>query len=390
MRLPVTVPLSTKDGTSNKNARLTNCLKESRERKDAFVWVRGVKQPAPPIDKAVVRPGLVLEAEGTGVGGGLVAFDNDLVSVYGTTLGFSVTEPTAGVWTDYTIGSYTIADEIIEGWSGGDDTSLFLFFNSSTYTTSDGQSLTDQGTRGITFAKLPSGAYFDTAANLWGAVGQDVLEDWYFYTSSDAVTWTQGAAFPVSATCLFSIGTTRYATNAWEVYSSVDDWATSSYVGDRPHTTGSPSLARNFAGTVYVVGSGHVHYSSNGSSWTDITLPLTGNVIGFAYHSGRFYFSMYDFTGPTISVYSCSAVTASAGDYTLETTATPGPLVGSGVLAAFHSCSGGLVLLYTTSDGVLYDNFIKSQVLSGGGGSGTIPALATVPTGLYDFAQSST
>lgn len=76
MRLPITPQISTKDGLSNKNARLTNCLKE-------------VKKAG---EKAVVRPGLVLDAQASGVGNGLVVFNNELVSVYGATLGFGVVE----------------------------------------------------------------------------------------------------------------------------------------------------------------------------------------------------------------------------------------------------------------------------------------------------------
>lgn len=71
MRLPLVPALSTKDGVSNKNARLTNTLKETTATSEF----------------AVVRPGLALNAEATGVGKGLVVFNNELVSVYGTTLG---------------------------------------------------------------------------------------------------------------------------------------------------------------------------------------------------------------------------------------------------------------------------------------------------------------
>jgi uncharacterized membrane protein len=76
MRLPVTTQISTKDGTTNKNARLTNCLKESKKGGD----------------KAVIRPGLVLDAQASGIGYGLVVFNNELVSVYGATLGIGVEE----------------------------------------------------------------------------------------------------------------------------------------------------------------------------------------------------------------------------------------------------------------------------------------------------------
>ncbi len=76
MRLPVVPQISTKDGTSNKNARLTNCLKESKQGGE----------------KAVVRPGLEDAATSVGNGNGLVVFNNELVSVYGATLGIGVDE----------------------------------------------------------------------------------------------------------------------------------------------------------------------------------------------------------------------------------------------------------------------------------------------------------
>ena len=71
MRLPATPLLSTKDGISNKNARLTNTLREYR----------------PMGDMAVLRPGLseqtaLLTDE---VGRGLVVFNDKLLSVYGAT-----------------------------------------------------------------------------------------------------------------------------------------------------------------------------------------------------------------------------------------------------------------------------------------------------------------
>ena len=94
MRLPITPQISTKDGVSAKNARLTNCLKESKKAGD----------------KAVVRPGLVLDAVASGVGNGLVVFNNELVSVYGTTLGFGVTPPAELDSTFYNIAGVQLID----------------------------------------------------------------------------------------------------------------------------------------------------------------------------------------------------------------------------------------------------------------------------------------
>lgn len=70
MRLPITPQISTKDGTSNRNARLTNCLKESKKGGD----------------KAVVRPGLVTSDTYTGLGSGLIPFDGRLLVIYDDTV----------------------------------------------------------------------------------------------------------------------------------------------------------------------------------------------------------------------------------------------------------------------------------------------------------------
>jgi len=70
MRLPITPQISTKDGTSNKNARLTNTLKESSKSGD----------------KAVIRPGLSLNDTYSGLGNGLIPFDGRLLVIYDDTV----------------------------------------------------------------------------------------------------------------------------------------------------------------------------------------------------------------------------------------------------------------------------------------------------------------
>ena len=69
MRLSVLPNISTKDGTSNKNARLTNMLK-----------VSGVR------DIAEIRPGLVLSDSYVGLGNGLIPFDGRLLVIYDDTV----------------------------------------------------------------------------------------------------------------------------------------------------------------------------------------------------------------------------------------------------------------------------------------------------------------
>lgn len=71
MRLPIADDLDSRNGVANKDARLTNMLKEADEGREL----------------AVIRPGLVSQVVSSGAGGGLVQFNGDLLTVFGTTLG---------------------------------------------------------------------------------------------------------------------------------------------------------------------------------------------------------------------------------------------------------------------------------------------------------------
>ena len=74
MRLPLVAELDSRDGTSDKDGRMSNVLLESDEQGDF----------------AVVRPGIKFETkiqrETTYQGKGLVSFNDDLISVYGSKL----------------------------------------------------------------------------------------------------------------------------------------------------------------------------------------------------------------------------------------------------------------------------------------------------------------
>lgn len=76
MRVPLTPALSTKTGSGNVNARMTNCLKEVRKAGE----------------RVVARPGLVGVSQFEGDGRGMVCFDGDLIGVFGTTLTRGVVE----------------------------------------------------------------------------------------------------------------------------------------------------------------------------------------------------------------------------------------------------------------------------------------------------------
>ena len=80
MRIPLAGELDSRDGTSNRDERLTNVLSETDEG----------------VTLAVVRPGLATIATASGAGGGETVFNETLITVYGTTLGFGPTPSTIG------------------------------------------------------------------------------------------------------------------------------------------------------------------------------------------------------------------------------------------------------------------------------------------------------
>ena len=80
MRLPLIPDVDSRDGSSNKDARLTNCLAEQDDNGPV----------------ATLRPGLSTIATASGNGNGATNFDAVLITVYGTTLGFGTTPTTIG------------------------------------------------------------------------------------------------------------------------------------------------------------------------------------------------------------------------------------------------------------------------------------------------------
>lgn len=73
MRLPLVPPIETRDGTSEKDGLCKNILMDQDEQGDF----------------ATLRPGLVGVSAITGAGKGLVTYNDQLLSVYGSTLTFS-------------------------------------------------------------------------------------------------------------------------------------------------------------------------------------------------------------------------------------------------------------------------------------------------------------
>lgn len=71
MRIPLAGEIDSRDGSSNKDERLTNVLGEDNNGQQM----------------ATVRPGLAAVVTASGAGGNLTTFNGVLVSVFGTTVG---------------------------------------------------------------------------------------------------------------------------------------------------------------------------------------------------------------------------------------------------------------------------------------------------------------
>ncbi len=230
MRLPVVPDVSTKDGVSNKNARLINALKESNSRGD----------------KAVVRPGLSLDVQASGIGNGLVSFNNTLVSVYGATLG-EVVQSGTGIY-----GSWTRVTGVLPSGS----------LISATY--GHGNFIATNGTS--------------------------------FFKSAGGISWTAVASPGTNGWALCSDGTNFIAVgvNDGKIYLSTDNAASWALVYTISAVLPLNSIPVHFDGTYFLVGiddddgnCGLVR-SADGSSWSVVGsgLPDIGQITSFATGGG--------------------------------------------------------------------------------------------------------
>ena len=80
MRLPLIFEIDSRDGTANKDERLTNTLMEKDEG----------------VDYVALRPALEEVSSNSGNGNGMVDFQGVLISVFGATAGFGATPSTIG------------------------------------------------------------------------------------------------------------------------------------------------------------------------------------------------------------------------------------------------------------------------------------------------------
>lgn len=396
MRLPVVPNVSTKDGVSNKNARLTNCLKESKQSKDAYVWVRGQKQPAPPIDKAVIRPGLVLDVAGSGVGNGLVSFNGDLISVYGSTLGILDSGAALPSWSAQVLPNSGT-------WSAiGGGAGIFVAVGGGQCATSGD---------GVTWATgtMPAG---DWCSPVWnGSVFCTVpygVPSNVSLTSPDGLNWTSHATLPTSDLWqAVSWNGTIFCAVCFDtdvVATSTDGatWSAHSLPG------GATALDIASNGTAFcVTSSSGATVSTDGSSWSaPVFLPATGTYVTW---NGSVFASVasggYVDTSPDGISWSAATATGAVGSPVFVSGGND-TLVVIGVdtvYAAWVSLDDGVswtrtALAVPTSFYVDVANngsrfFVNSETgtvgaLGVASASYTILPLGTVASGLFDFAQS--
>lgn len=405
MRLPVVPQISTKDGVSNKNARLTNCLKE-------------VKKAG---EKAVVRPGLVLDAQASGVGNGLVVFNNELVSVYGATLGIGVTETTvSAAFASYGAVTGFVCNTV---WHNGTQYVAVGYhtgtFVAEIYTSTDGESWTSRTT------PSPS-ADFQTANSLtwtgtyWLACADNSNdEELYVFKSSDGITWsatsTGGVALVTNSQVCWD-GTYSYVCVDGSLYRSSDgvSWA---YMNNFNGTLGLASGNGVLVGIGFDSGAPYssISITSNSGVTVNHYTPTSSQNIttmtGVCFDGTRFVAISGNSDGASgasvLSSITGADFTEISTISTFDTTATVNRIVyDNGVYVA--TSSNGVYAVSTDAEmwveysepgyafrtvGLGIGRFSSFAVdtpssITTTAGTNNIPALATITGDYYDFAQS--
>jgi hypothetical protein len=304
MRLPLVAPLESRDGSSNKDSRMTNALAESEEGGSV----------------ACVRPGLVELNTTTGNGKGLVSFNDTLLSVYGSTLNehgssisisatsetlpvsdvsanrivgnddlgyiavgsdFSVihTLPPSFVWASVTVPVMTSVKGI------NLVNNIFVMFGViggvvHSVTSPDGIVWTDLGA--VTTLGTASNKHAFYKAGVYY-----VSDGGSFYTSPDLINWTLISTSVPTATVLginqiVLAGSTFVAVTSGKIYTSADaiTWTLAyedlagSYIGSNGFVRYENSLVIALLGTT----NDSLLFSSNLSVWQSLDLPSSSGV----------------------------------------------------------------------------------------------------------------
>lgn len=404
MRLPVVPQISTKNGTSNKNARLTNCLKESKKSGD----------------KAVIRPGLVLDAQASGVGNGLVVFNNELVSVYGATLGFGV-EPA----TEFTTGLKNISDQLLSIIEFGGEylchsgdmlyrTADFVTFTplvaSSIYEI--GNAATNGTTAHCYFYNLDTDDEGFLSVNTSFVASEAAVLGWgneriiygggkYLVnktttksaTSTDGISWTEGTATTALTDVAYAYGNGVYVRTGLNfpgstgLYAQTSSdgllWSSAVLIKLAPVTNGTYSSTRRFvfANGVFMYGGlDLVAYSSDGATWTVIfPFPYDFACWGIDYSSGLdTWIAVGDYSYYS-NIHTKMSSTDNGVTWTDFGETEYNGIQYNGVLGYSGAITFGSTIVSGAANNI--------EVISAGAAA-SIPALATITGDRYDFAQS--
>lgn len=282
MRLPVIPDISSRDGSSTKNARMYNVLAE--------------KRPSGGII-AQVRPGLTSVSEnGTKNGNGLVNFDGRLVSVFATDLIIADVE-SDWVFVAATINSGALTFVCSSGafamaLSTHNPSHVFTSFNGSSWAQQSNAPFVNTFSTGF----LPMFPY-DNDIYVY------TKTDHYLYKTADGVTWETIGEYPTSSidypdnVAILVIGSVFHLYNLDEDTSQCFHWTSSDFGATwtvAADATGLGSIVSGAAfftvdGTVFWFGggSGNMYSTNDGLSFNVVNL-ASGTSAGY-YLNGFFY-----------------------------------------------------------------------------------------------------
>jgi len=260
MRIPVVGNVSTKDGSSNKNARMTNVLAEEKQGKSF----------------AAVRPGLSQLATGSGAGNNLVCFDGNLINIYGNTVYKAVQVGGAGA--EYSINYLPVSDK----WN-------HVIWN---------------------------GSKFCVVGNTYSATSEDGLT-WEYGSMPFVANWAS-VAWNGTIFCAIMQGLSVYSPYVHACATSTDGltWTARELpTTDEEDENGNSDIASN--GTLFVTAAydagANFYTSTDGITWTARTAPASFAGYGgiFAYGAGKFV-ALTNYLGTTYATTSSDGITWSS------------------------------------------------------------------------------
>ena len=346
MKLPLVTPLKSRNGTSNKDGRLTNVLADQRPNGELV---------------AQVRPGLVSATGGSGNGNGLVDFNGELISVYGASVSAG-TSGESGSWTK--INSTTMLGIGTVACNG----SIAINVNQRT---TDGYNWTTFSVTGTP----PEESYWWIGNDLYGIrISTPRLKK----STDNGSTWTNVSILPSGAgdsqtLAYFNNTMFLYDGDLGQMWSSTDkglNWTEEFPASFNPITNQVPFYEIN--GVLYLFDgiNGVAATSNDGIEFNSISLFSNGITIGH-YESGLFY--GHDLSTGDIFTIPISDLTS----FNVIANVPPASNPGLSLYQYGQPFKIGSSMFCFGLDGVYIDQ-------------PTLPIIGTVTDSFFDFVQSTT